>query len=150
MADELKVSITGLAELEKKLLSMGQEFGVKALASSAYSANKTFQDAIKNEIQAQGLVDTGLLQKSITRKRIVYAQNGKLVVITGVSKNTRGLDSKGNRRIPWKYANILEGKFNFTQNAFNAVKDKVVEDFIKVLERKIKKFEKNNPNPPAG
>jgi hypothetical protein len=150
MADELKVKITGLAELEKKLLSMGQEFGAKALASSAYSANKTFQDAIKNQIQAQGLVDTGLLHKSITRKRIIYAKNGKLVVITGVSKNTRGLDKNGKRRIPWKYANILEGKYNFTQNAFNAVKDKVVEDFVKVLERKIKKYEKNNPNPPVG
>ncbi len=146
MAD-VSIQIKGLKELEQKLEKMGQEFAAKSIVASAYSANKKMQDSIKEAIQNDGLVDTGLLQSSITRKKIIYPKDGRVVIITGVNKRTRGVDRQGRPRVPWRYANVLESKYNFTKDGVEAARQSVVDSFVASLVRKIKKYEKNNPNP---
>jgi hypothetical protein len=146
MAD-VSIQIKGLKELEQKLEKMGQEFAAKSIVASAYSANKKMQDSIKEAIQNDGLVDTGLLQSSITRKKIIYPKDGRVVIITGVNKRTRGVDRQGRPRVPWRYANVLESKYNFTKDGVEAARQSVVDSFVASLARKIKKYEKNNPNP---
>ena len=138
----IRIDIKGLDVLNKKLLNMKQDFAAKSIVSSAYSANKVVQDQIKENISTNGLVDTGLLQKSITRKKIVYAKDGRVVIITGVNKKLRGTDKNGKPRVPWRYANVLEPKYNFTKDAATLTRQDVVDSFVDKLKRKIKKYEK--------
>lgn len=138
----MKVDITGLAELQTKLDKMSQEFAAKSIVSAAYSSNKPMVDAIKSNITSNGLVDTGLLQQSIIRKKIIYGKDGKVVIITGVNKNTRGVDKNGKLRVPWRYANVLEPKYNFVKSAFETSKQVVVDKFVSALQAKIKKYTK--------
>jgi hypothetical protein len=140
--DGIKVDIKGLSELQSKLDKMSEDFAAKSIVSAAYSANKQMVDSIKNEISAKGLVDTGLLQQSIVRKKIIYGKDGKVVIITGVSKNVRGTDSKGKPRVPWRYANVLEPKYNFVKSGFEASKQSVVDKFVSALASRIKKYTK--------
>jgi hypothetical protein len=144
---EVSINIRGLEELQKKLDKMGQEFAAKSIVASAYSANKKMEDSIKEAIQNDGLVDTGLLQSSITRKKIIYPKDGVVLIITGVNKRVRGVDRQGRPRVPWRYANVLEPKYNFTRDGAEAARQSVVDSFVSSLQRKIKKYEKNNPNP---
>lgn len=146
MADGIKVDIKGLNELQSKLDKMTQEFAAKSIVGAAYTANKPMVDAIKNNIVSDGLVDTGLLQQSITRKKIIYGKDGKVVIITGVSKNVKGVDSKGKLRVPWRYANVLEPKYKFVQNAFDESNQTVVDKFVSALASRIKKYTKGGGN----
>lgn len=141
MAD-VNLQIKGLEELDKKLQAMGQDMAAKNIIGAAYTANKQVVDAIRQGIQENELVDTGLLSKSITRKKLIYPKNSTVVVMTGVSKSVKGVDKKGNPRVPWRYANILEAKYNFTKSAFDKVKQNVVNSFIKSMAARIKRFEK--------
>jgi hypothetical protein len=142
MADGLKVDIKGLNELQAKLEKMTQEFAAKSIVGAAYTANKPMVDAIKNNIVSNGLVDTGLLEQSISRKKIIYGKDGKVVIITGVNKSVKGVDSKGRPRVPWRYANVLEPKYKFVQNGFDESKEAVVDKFVSALESRIKKYTK--------
>lgn len=151
MADDgLSIKVRGLDALTKKLDAMNQEFAARSIVASAYSANNAMVESIKGQIAGKGLVDTGLLQNSIKRKKIIYDKDGRVVIITGVSKNIKGIDRRGKPRVPWRYANVLEPKYNFVKDGFDAAKQAVTDKFIDSLKRKIRKFEKNNPNPPAG
>jgi hypothetical protein len=143
MADALKVDIKGLNELQAKLEKMSQDMAAKSIVSAAYTANKPMVDAIKNNIASNGLVDTGLLQQSITRKKIIYGKDGKVVIITGVNKSVKGVDKNGKPRVPWRYANVLEPKYKFVQSGFDESKNVVVDKFVSALASRIKKFEKN-------
>lgn len=142
MADAVKIDIKGLEELDRKLQGMKQEFAARSIVSAAYSANKVVQDQAISNIQSNGLVDTGLLQKSIARKKIIYDKDGVVVILTGVNKNTKGTDSKGRPRVPWRYANVLEPKYNFMKNAMETSKQQVVDKFTKALASRIKKYTK--------
>lgn len=145
----VSIEIKGLADLNKKLDGMSQEFAARSIVASAYSSNNAMVDAIKGQIASKGLVDTGLLQSSIKRKKIIYDKDGRVVIITGVSKNVKGVDRKGKPRVPWRYANVLEPRYNFVKDGFDTAKQAVVDKFVDSLKRKIRKFEKNNPNPKA-
>jgi hypothetical protein len=142
MADSVQIKIEGLAELDKKLQGMQQEFAAKSIVSAAYSANKIVQDAAVSNIQNNGLVDTGLLAKSIARKKLIYEKDGTVVIITGVNKNVKGVDGKGKPRVPWRYANVLEPKYNFMKNAMESNAQNVTDKFVKVLASRIKKYTK--------
>lgn len=143
MSDIIKVDIKGLNELQAKLEKMSQDMAAKSIVSAAYTANKPMVDAIKNNIASNGLVDTGLLQSSITRKKIIYGKDGKVVIITGVNKSVKGVDKNGKPRVPWRYANVLEPKYKFVQSGFDESKNVVVDKFVSALASRIKKFEKN-------
>lgn len=142
-AISITTKVEGLKELETKLLAMGQELAAKNIVAAAYSANKVFEDAAKDNIAADGLIDTGLLQSSIKRKKIIYSKDQRIVIITGVSKNVSGVDRKGNKRVPWRYANILEPRYHFMQRAFDANKEKVVKSFVDSLLRRLKRYNKS-------
>lgn len=138
----VEIKISGLEELDKKLQGMSQEFAAKSIVGAAYTANKEVVDAIRSNIISDGLVDTGLLGKSITRKKIIYPKDSTVVIMTGVSKSVKGVDKQGRARVPWRYASILENRYNFTKNAFEGIKQNVVDKFIKSLQSRIKRFEK--------
>ena len=139
----VEINVRGLKDLIVTLDKMAEEVAAKNIVGSAYSANKLVEDSIKSNIDSNGLVDTGLLRKSIRRKKLIYAKDGTVVILTGVNKNVRGVDKKGKTRVPWRYANVLENKFNFTKNGFDQSKDAVVDKFIKSLKAKVRKFIKS-------
>jgi hypothetical protein len=139
----VEINVRGLKDLIVTLDKMAEEVAAKNIVGSAYSANKVVEDSIKSNIDSNALVDTGLLRKSIRRKKLIYAKDGTVVILTGVNKNVRGVDKKGKARVPWRYANILENKFNFTKNGFEQSKDAVVDKFIKSLKAKVRKFIKS-------
>lgn len=141
MADE-EIRIEGLDELEKKLLKLGQETGARALVSSAYSANKKIQDSVKATLASDGSVDTGLLKKSIRRKKVIYADDDTVLIITGVSRNVRGTDADGSPRVPWRYAHIVQKFTKFMTRGMESAKMETISQFKKSLERKIKKYTK--------
>lgn len=142
MADNIRIKIEGLADLERRLAAMGQEVAAKNLVSTAFAANKQVVDAIKARITANQSVETGLLRDSIKRKKIVYGNSGTVVIVTGVDKAVKGVDSKGKPRVPFRYAHIVEKRNPFMVPAFDSVKQAVIDEFVAKLTRKIKKFEK--------
>lgn len=142
MPDSIQLKISGLEELDKKLQDMKQEFAAKSIVSAAYSANKVVVDQAVSNIETEGLVDTGLLKKSISRKKLIYDKDGRVVILTGVNKNTRGTDKNGKPRIPHKYANVLEPKYHFMKNALLQTKQQVVDNFVNALASRIKKYSK--------
>jgi hypothetical protein len=140
MAEEsIKINIRGVAKLQQKFAEMSKDMQPSALIQAAYSANKVLEDAIKVNIEGDGLVDTGTLLKSVTRKKIVYAKDGKIVIITGINRRTKG-EKNGKKRVPWRYANALEPKYNFVKDAAKESKDAVVNGFIKKVRTKVNKF----------
>lgn len=141
MAD-VNINITGLDDLNAKLLAMKGDFAAKSIVSAAYTSNKLVEDRIKDKIEQDGLVDTGLLQSSIKRKKIVYSKDGRVVILTGVDKNVKGVDGRGNPRVPWRYANILESRYGFVKKTFDENKQALVYDFVNKLQDKVKKYDK--------
>ena len=79
---------------------------------------------------------------SIKRKRIVYPKDGIILVLTGVSKKVKGVDKKGKPRVPWRYANVLNPRYNITKQAFDQAKDDVANGFVKKIKNKLRKYEK--------
>jgi hypothetical protein len=142
MADAVSIQIKGLQELDKKLQSISQEFAARSIVSAAYSANKIVVDAAIGNIQSNGLVDTGLLQSSIKRKKLIYEKDGTVVIITGVSKNVRGTDRNGRPRVPWRYANVLEPRYKFMEDAMQNNAQILTDKFVKALESRLKKYTK--------
>jgi|LakMenEpi03Aug12_release.lakeMendotaPanAssembly.Ray.scaffolds.fasta_scaffold329373_3 hypothetical protein len=142
MADAVSIQIKGLEELDKKLQSISQEFAARSIVSAAYSANKIVVDAAIGNIQSNGLVDTGLLQSSIKRKKLIYEKDGTVVIITGVSKNVRGTDRNGRPRVPWRYANVLEPRYKFMEDAMQNNAQILTDKFVKALESRLKKYTK--------
>jgi hypothetical protein len=142
MADAVSIQIKGLEELDKKLQSISQEFAARSIVSAAYSANKIVVDAAIGNIQSNGLVDTGLLQSSIKRKKLIYEKDGTVVIITGVSKNVRGTDRNGKPRVPWRYANVLEPRYKFMEDAMQNNAQILTDKFVKALESRLKKYTK--------
>lgn len=140
MADAVSIQIKGLQELDKKLQSISQEFAARSIVSAAYSANKIVVDAAIGNIQSNGLVDTGLLQSSIKRKKLIYEKDGTVVIITGVSKNVRGTDRNGRPRVPWRYANVLEPRYKFMEDAMQNNAQILTDKFVKTLESRLKKY----------
>ena len=147
MAD-IKIKITGMDEIKKALSNMSQDFKAKNTVGAAYTACKPFQDGAIANIDAAGLVDTGALRRSIQRKKVVYDNGNIVVIITGVSKNTRDRDKYGNPRIPNRYAPILEPRYNFMQNSFLTNKQVVVDTFARLMLARLKKYQ-NNPTKPT-
>jgi HK97 gp10 family phage protein len=136
--------IEGLAELTNRLDAMGNEMAAKALVGSAYSATKVIVESARSNLESNGSVDTGLLRDSITRKKLIYDKDGRVVIITGVSKSVKGTDSKGRPRVPWRYAHLVEAKQPFLVPAFDATKQQVLDEMIVMLLKKIKKFERTS------
>lgn len=142
MPDSIKVEIKGLDELEKALVALGQDTGAHAIVNGAYNANKIVQDTMKEAILSANAYDTGLLHKSITRKKKIYASDGTVSVITGVSASTKGVDKRGEIRRPIRYAHIVEKHKPFAKYAYNTTRQQVLENFKEYLKRIIARHTK--------
>ena len=142
MADTFEFKLEGFQELQDRLSKLQVETAAKNIVQSAFAANRYMADAMKDRISANGSVDTGLLRDSIVRKRIIYDKQGTIVIITGVSKSTKGVDQFGNPRVPWRYAHLVDAKLPFVQPAFDSSKQLVLDEFIINILKKVKRFEK--------
>lgn len=142
MADSFTFKIDGLQELQDRLAQMGDEIAAKNIVSSAFNANKIMVEAVRDKIESNGSVDTGLLRDSISRKRLIYDKDGVVVILTGVNKATKGVDKYGKPRVPWRYAHIVEKEKPFMRPAFESVKQQVLDEFIVNMLKKVKRFER--------
>jgi len=142
MADKLTVVVTGLKELEQSLLKLGQDVGATAIVNGAYNSAKIIQDTMKANIVSAGAYDTGLLYKSISRKKRIYNSDGTVSIITGVNSSTKGYDANGNLRRPIRYAHLVEKNKPFAENAYDSTKTQVVQNFQDYLKKVIAKHAK--------
>ena len=119
---------------------MGQDAAAKAIVGGAFNSAGIIANKMKENIVSAGAYDTGLLYKSISRKRVIYDRDGVVNIITGVSKSVKGVDSHGRPRVPYKYAHIVEKHKPFAHDAGESTKQEVVDNFVNYLENKIKKY----------
>lgn len=137
-----EIKITGLAELEKKLSEMDNDLAAKNLVGASYTANRVVEQRAKENILSAGWYDTGLLYKSVKRKKKIYRNGMVLTILTGIDRNAKGVDKDGKPRVPWRYANVLQGKTGFMSEALESQKETLLEKFKAELLRRIKKFTK--------
>jgi len=129
------VKLTGMDECMARLKMLSQEFAAKNLISSTYAAMLPMERAIEGAAP----VRTGMLKKSIVRKKIVRPADESITIMVGVNKRTIGSDAKGRKVWPVKYANLVNKDTHFMTNAYEANAAGVLNKYIKVLERKLAK-----------
>lgn len=132
---DVDIKVTGMDECMARLKTMSQEFAARTLIGGAYSAMLPMEHAIENAAP----VRTGTLKKSIARKKIVRSSDESITVMIGVNKRTVGADAKGRKVWPVKYAHLVEKNKHFMRNAYEATAPGVVDRYIKVLDKKLKK-----------
>lgn len=133
------VKITGMEECIKRLEKLSQEVAAKNLVSATYSAMLPMEKRAEQLLVSKGAVRTGALKRSITRKKIVRAKNNSITIMMGVNKSVTGVDPKGRKVWPVKYAHLVEKHKPFMREAYNQTAPDVLNRYIKVLERKLNK-----------
>lgn len=136
---QVDVKLTGMDECLKRLELLGQEFAAKNLVASAYSAMLPMEKKAEQILQEKGAIRTGLLKKSITRKKIVRANDNSVTIIVGINKSVRGTDAKGRKVWPTKYATLVERSKPYMKPAYEQTASLILSRYIKVLEKKLNK-----------
>lgn len=137
---DVKIEIKGVEELLRRLHGMQQDMAAKALLSSAYSAMLPMERKAEEILTANGSVRTGLLKKSISRVKKVYAKDDVIFIGLGVDKSVKGVNDKGAKVWPLRYAHLVEfGPKSFMRPAYKQTAQTVLDRYTKVLEAKLKK-----------
>lgn len=136
---QVDVKITGMDECMKRLQLLGQEFAAKNLISAAYNAMSPMEKRAENLLVSKGAIRTGLLKKSIARKKIIRPADSSVSILLGVNKSVKGTDAKGRKVWPVKYAHLVESRKPFLREAYDATAADTIKRYISVLERKLTK-----------
>jgi HK97 gp10 family phage protein len=136
---QVDVKITGMEECIKRLEKLSQEFAAKTLVSATYTSMQPMEKKAEQLLVSKGAVRTGTLKKSISRKKIVRAKDQTVTIMVGINKSTKGVDPKGRKVWPVKYAHLVEAKKPFMREAYDQTAQEVLTKYIRVLERKLNK-----------
>lgn len=134
--NNISLSVTGLKEYTEALKRVSEDVAAKAIVNGAYSATKPIIDKASATVPK----DTGLLSQSITRKKLIYAKQGTVVIVAGAGSKTEGLDRWGKKRKPYKYVHIVERRTNFMVQAIASTAQSCIKRFESYLKRKLKKY----------
>jgi HK97 gp10 family phage protein len=141
----MTVQITGMAELERKILAMGQKVGLKAIRSALVGGAQI----VKKDAQARVPVLTGRLKKALYIKRMSKPNPFKENVIFGArhgkKMQKRGLDAYYWGFIEFGFTDRSGKKIpgvSFIRNAFEATKGKALDRIKDVLQKKISQYAK--------
>lgn len=135
MSNIAVVQITGLKELEKKMIELGPKISRKALKSALVAGAKE----IKKEAQALSPTKTGRLRRAMYIKTMSKPNPFRENVIFGVRHGKK----MSKRNLDAYYWTFLEfgtkfiKKISFVQLAFKNQRIKALEKFKEVLAKKI-------------
>jgi HK97 gp10 family phage protein len=142
---QVSVQVTGLRELERKLVALGPKVGLKAMRSALVSGAQVIKKDALNSVP----VKTGRLRRSILIKRLAKLNPFSEKVIIGVRHGKKY--QKTNRdAYYWKFLEFghkdRAGKMvdaqPFIRPAFEAQKTNAMNRIIDVLKKKISQYAK--------
>jgi len=135
MPDMVIVKITGLNELEKKMLALGPKIGRKALKGALVAGAKE----IKKEARALAPMKTGRLRRAMYIKTMSKPNPFKENVIFGV-RHGRKMSKKDLDAYYWTFLEFgtkFIKKMSFVQIAFQRAQKKALDKFKGTLAKKI-------------
>ncbi len=135
MPDMVIVKITGLKELEKKMLALGPKIGRKALKGALVAGAKE----IKKEARALAPMKTGRLRRAMYIKTMSKPNPFKENVIFGV-RHGRKMSKKDLDAYYWTFLEFgtkFIKKMSFVQIAFQRAQKKALDKFKETLAKKI-------------
>lgn len=141
----VSVEITGLRELEKKMIALGPKIALKALRGALVSGAQSIkQDAI---VRAPTL--TGRLRRAILIKKMGKTNPFNERVIVGV-RHGKKMQKRNLDAYYWGFIEFghkdRSGKFiqgkSFIRTAFETKKEKALERIKTYLQKKISQFSK--------
>jgi len=138
MPDGIVIQITGLKELEKKMVALGPKIGRKALKGALVAGARE----IKKEAQALAPIKTGRLRKAMYIKTMSKPNPFKENVIFGV-RHGRKMMQKNLDAYYWTFLEFgtkYIKKMSFVQTAFQRAKERALQKFKEVLTAKITQF----------
>ncbi|MCX5699580.1 MAG: HK97 gp10 family phage protein [Candidatus Omnitrophica bacterium] len=140
MPDGVSVRITGLKELEKKMIELGPKIGRKALKSALVAGAQV----IKKEAQMLVPIKTGRLRRAMYIKTMSKPNPFKENVIFGV-RHGRKMSKRDLDAYYWTFLEFgtkFIKKVSFIQVAFQKAQGKALEKFKDVLANKISQLVK--------
>jgi HK97 gp10 family phage protein len=142
MPDGFTVQITGLKELEKKMIELGPKIGRKALKGALVAGAAV----IKKEAQSLAPVKTGRLRRAMYIKKMSKPNPFKENVIFGV-RHGRKMSKRDLDAYYWTFQEFgtkFIKKISFVQAAFQKTQTRVLERIKEVLAKKISTLAKEN------
>ena len=136
MPDVMSAQVTGLKELEKKLIELGPKIGRQALKSALVAG----ASVVKKEAQLMAPAKTGRLRRAMYIKRMSKPNPFKENVIFGVRHGKK----MSKRDLDAYYWSFLEfgtkfiKKISFVQRAFETSKERALQKIKQVLADKIR------------
>ena len=138
MADGFNMSMTGNAELDRRLRLLPDKLQSRVVKKGIRAAGKPILKTAKARVP----VETGALKKSLGTKLKTYRHSGNSVLIIGPRTDDRY--TKGERK-PHKYAHLVERGTKhipavpFMRFAFMSQQDTAKREFQKKLEVDVEK-----------
>ena len=142
MPDAITVQVTGLKELEKKMIALGPKIGRKALKGALVAGAKI----IKKEAQILAPIKTGRLRRAMYIKTMSKPNPFKENVIFGV-RHGRKMMKKNLDAYYWTFLEFgtkFITKISFIQTAFQNKKEQALEKFKEILAKKISQLVREN------
>ncbi len=142
MSNVMTVQMTGLKELERKMVALGPKIGRKALKGALVAGAKI----IKKEAQMLAPIKIGRLRKAMYIKTMSKPNPFKENVIFGV-RHGKKMQKRGLDAYYWTFLEFgtkFIVKLSFVQIAFQKTRVKVLAKFKEVLAVKISKLVREN------
>lgn len=133
--------IEGLAELENNLRELSRSVVKKVLRAAGKEAGELFKDGIQENIERQGLLESGFMEDSVRINTRVT--DGFLNVMVGPSDEMypRGnrKDNRDANEVAYfaEYGTKKEAAKPFLRPAFDSNSDRAIEVFVKSLREEL-------------
>lgn len=152
MATRTTVKVSGLKELGQEMQSLGKDVAGRVARAATASGAKVVQKAAKAKIVGEGLVDTGLLQKSVIVKRLRPSEAAPLTsqhIVTVKKGNKKGVNWVKGMKHPDAYYWFFHefGTVNiparpFMRPAFQSTKQQQVDAVVDRIKGRLNKLKK--------
>ncbi len=142
MSNGVFVQITGLKELEKKMIELGPKIGRRALKGALVAGARE----IKKEAQTVAPVNTGRLRRAMYIKTMSKPNPFKENVIFGV-RHGRKMSKRDLDAYYWTFLEFgtkFIKKISFVQLAFQRAQRRALEKFKETLANKISQLVKES------
>lgn len=142
MPEGFSVQITGLKELEKKMIELGPKIGRKALKGALVAG----ASVIRQEARTLAPVKTGRLRRAMYIKTMSKPNPFKENVIFGV-RHGRKMSKRDLDAYYWTFQEFgtkFIKRLSFIEVAFQKAKNKALEKFGSALANKISQLVKEN------
>jgi HK97 gp10 family phage protein len=134
--------IEGLAEMEAKLHNLSRNVVKRVLRNAGKDAGELFKDGIQENIERQGLIESGFMEDSVRINTRVT--DGFLNVMVGPSDDIYPLEhgrtkNRDANEVAFfsEFGTSKEAARPFMRPAFDANSDRAIEVFVEELSRQL-------------